>query len=108
MRGYTSAYRRMKWDSIATTLTQNLSYPCSDKKLHPEQNRVLSIAEACKIQGIPDSFQWVCLTEENQERPAKFTLIRDSIGESIPPMIVELLAKQALQAARQTTQAISP
>lgn len=40
MKGYTSAYKRMGWDSPASTLTRNLSYACSDNKVHPEQNRV--------------------------------------------------------------------
>ena len=39
MKGYTSAYRRMKWDYPANTLTTNLSYACSDNKLHPRRNR---------------------------------------------------------------------
>lgn len=42
MRGYTSAYKRMAADLPASTLTRNLSYACSDQKLHFSENRVLS------------------------------------------------------------------
>jgi DNA (cytosine-5)-methyltransferase 1 len=46
MKGYKSAYKRMDYDLPSSALTRNLSYACSDNKLHPEQNRVLSIYEA--------------------------------------------------------------
>ena len=49
MSGYTSAYKRMDPALPAPALTRNLSYPCSDQKLHPTQNRVLSLAEAMRI-----------------------------------------------------------
>jgi DNA (cytosine-5)-methyltransferase 1 len=91
MKGFTSAYRRMKWDSIAPALTQNLGYPSSDTKLHPTQDRVLSIAEAMVIQGIPDDYSWYCVDKLGIRSKAKTTLIRDSIGESVPPPIIRLL-----------------
>ena len=46
MRGYISAYKRMSYDKPASAPTRNLSYACSDNKLRPEQNRVLSLFEA--------------------------------------------------------------
>ena len=91
MKGFTSAYRRMSWDKIAPALTQNLGYPSSDTKIHPTQNRVLSIAEALVIQGIPSTYSWFCIDLEGNRSPARTTLIRDSIGESVPPPIIELL-----------------
>jgi DNA (cytosine-5)-methyltransferase 1 len=96
MKGFTSAYRRMKWDKIAPTLTQNLGYPSSDTKLHPDQNRVLSIAEALCLQSIPNSYLWKCTDKNGDIKDSKFTLIRDSIGESVPPMIIETLAKHVI------------
>ena len=102
MKGFTSAYRRMKWDSPATTITQNLAYACSDKKLHPEQNRVLSIAEAMKLQTIPDSFVWKCTSQVGDVSEAKVTLIRESIGESVPPMMIQLLIETMIEKFKTT------
>ena len=88
MKGFTSAYKRMRADLPSSAMTRNLSYACSDQKLHPSQNRVLSLHEAMCLQTIFDyDYKWV--------RPsgAKVSdkLIRDSIGESVPPRGLEVL-----------------
>lgn len=54
IKGYDTAYRRMEWDKPAPTLTQNFIYEASDKKVHPDQTRVLSLYEALVIQTIAD------------------------------------------------------
>lgn len=50
MKGFVSAYKRMSWDLPASTLTQNFQYVSSDNKVHPSQTRVLSLAEALRLQ----------------------------------------------------------
>ena len=52
MKGFVSAYKRMSWDKPASTLTQNFQYACSDNKIHPNQDRVLSLYEGIIIQTI--------------------------------------------------------
>lgn len=82
----------MSWDEPASTLTQNFQYACSDNKLHPTQNRVLSLHEAMIIQTVlPYGFSF--------KVDGKFVtdgLIRDSIGESIPPMLMDKIVKHIL------------
>lgn len=86
MKGYTSAYKRMSWDMPASTLTQNLSYACSDNKLHPEQNRVLSLYEATILHTIDQyDFKW----KRADGKKVSDKLIRELIGESIPPKGLE-------------------
>jgi DNA (cytosine-5)-methyltransferase 1 len=86
MKGYTSAYKRMSWDSPAGTLTRNLSYACSDKKLHPEQHRTLSLHEAMILHTISDyRFDW----KRADGKKVSDKLIRELIGESIPPAGLE-------------------
>lgn len=82
MRGFTSAYKRMRGDLPASAMTRNLSYACSDQKLHPTQHRVLSLLEAMMLQTITD--YPYCWTLPNGKR-ASDKLIRDTIGESVPP-----------------------
>lgn len=86
MKGFTSAYKRMNWDSPSPTLTRNLSYACSDNKLHPTQNRVLSLYEAMVIHGITQyDYSW----KRKDGKKVSDKLIRELIGESIPPSGLE-------------------
>jgi len=92
MKGYTSAYKRMSWDEPASTITQNFQYACSDNKLHPSQNRVLSLYEGTVIQTISDyPFSFTI-----NGRLVNDGLIRDTIGESVPPRVIDLLCKNIL------------
>lgn len=93
MNGYTSSYKRMRWDLPSPTLTTNLSYPSSDHKLHPEQNRVLSLFEAFKLHTV-DQYDYLWFKSDGNEAPN--TLIRDIIGESIPPKGLEIIIKHLL------------
>lgn len=88
MKGYTSAYKRMSWDAPASTLTRNLSYACSDNKLHPSQNRVLSLYEAMLLHTI-SPYQFIWQRADNKKVSDK--LIRELIGESVPPAGLEII-----------------
>lgn len=95
MKGYSSAYKRMVWDEPASTLTQNFQFACSDNKVHPSQTRVLSLWEGLIIQTIADypySF-------EINGRLVSDGLIRATIGESVPPKIIDLICKNILKIA---------
>lgn len=93
MKGYVSAYKRMKWDEPASTLTQNFQYACSDNKLHPAQNRVLSLYEGLIIQTIID-YSYEFKVDGNF---VSDSLIKDSIGESVPPHIIDLIMQHILK-----------
>lgn len=82
MSGFTSAYKRMDGNQPASALTCNLSYACSDHKIHPTQNRVLSLYEAFHIHTISD-FPYVW--ERADGLKITDATVRDIIGESIPP-----------------------
>lgn len=100
MSGYTSAYKRMQAELPAPALTRNFSYPCSDQKVHPYENRVLSIAEALKIQTIADyNFEWT-INFGQETKSAPDALIRLVIGESVPPRFLELLGSYLIDIAR--------
>ena len=99
MSGYTSAYKRMSAELPAPALTRNLSYPCSDHKVHPTQNRVLSLAEAMTLQTISDyRYEWGPIEVVTKRGRAKHIMAKDSlirlvIGESVPPRFLELLGR---------------
>jgi DNA (cytosine-5)-methyltransferase 1 len=92
--GFHSAYRRMKWDEPARTLTQNFIYEASDNKIHPDQNRVLSVYEALVIQTIADyDYRWA-----SDGRPVRTAFVAEVIGESVPPKLIDFIAKKVIRA----------
>lgn len=96
MKAFTSAYKRMSWDVPASTLTQNFQYACSDNKLHPSQDRVLSLYEGLIIQSIaryPYSFVI-------DGRLVADGLIRDTIGESVPPLLTDKIAQHIIEISK--------
>ena len=99
MKGFVSAYKRMKWDEPASTLTQNFQYACSDNKLHPSQSRVLSLYEGLVLQSIADYDYSFCI----DGRMCSTGLIRDTIGESVPPRVIDLICTYIIEIS-QTTQ----
>ncbi len=93
IKGFDSAYRRMSWDSPAPTLTQNLQAEASDKKIHPSQNRTLSVYEGLCLQTITDYDYKFSI---NGKRITANSCCK-IIGESVPPRLIELICKQILE-----------
>ena len=92
MKGFVSAYKRMRWDEPASTLTQNFQFACSDNKLHPSQHRVLSIYEALILQSITN-YPYSFVVDGKMVRDG---LIRDTIGESVPPLMIDKVVQKIL------------
>jgi DNA (cytosine-5)-methyltransferase 1 len=93
IKGFPSAYKRMKWDKPASTVTTRSAYACSDHKVHPDQNRVLSTLEVALIQGI-DPNLLACPVDG---RAAAYdTLLRDVIGECVPPLFARVVGRHIL------------
>jgi DNA (cytosine-5)-methyltransferase 1 len=103
LKGFHSAYRRMKWDEPARTLTQNFLYEASDNKVHPEQNRVLSVLEALILQTI-DRYDYKFLIEGKDIGPAK---IAEVIGESVPPYLIEKICRMMISTSFPTPAAVT-
>lgn len=104
--GFHSAYRRMRWDEPARALTRNFPYEASDNKVHPDQHRPLSPYEAIILQSISD---YPYSFEVNGELVSR-SLIADSIGESVPPRLIEAIAKlivSSLKVSRRSKMQIS-
>lgn len=90
--GFHSSYRRMEWDKPARALTSNFPFEASDNKVHPAQNRTLSIYEAMVIQTISDyPYEW-----ESAGQVAGRSLIAHVIGESVPPRLVDFIVRKVV------------
>ncbi|MFH1108630.1 MAG: DNA cytosine methyltransferase [Planctomycetota bacterium] len=94
MRGFTSAYKRMQFDKPASALTRNLSYACSDNKLHPNQHRVLSLYEAFRIHTLDQfDYRW----KRSDRRRLSEKTIREIVGESVPPLGLKRIVEHVVQ-----------
>ena len=93
MSGFTSAYKRMRGDLPASALTRNLSYACSDQKLHPREHRVLSLHEAFILHTVSCyDFNWSRMAGKRLSDKT----IREIIGESIPPKGLAVIFRHLL------------
>ena len=79
INGFNSSYRRMRPERPAYTITTNSSHIGSDFKVHPWENRVLSILECADLQTIPRFYDW---TRAKENRT--LYLIRNLVGEAFP------------------------
>lgn len=92
IKGFDSAYRRMVWEMPSPTLTQNFQYEASDKKIHPDQNRTLSVYEALKLQTITEYNYKLSVND----KPITRNLCCQIIGESVPPRLIELICSNII------------
>lgn len=90
IKGFDSAYRRMSWDMPAPTLTQNLQAEASDKKVHPSQNRTLSVYEGLRLQTIAEYDYKFSINGKNITANSCCKVI----GESVPPRLIEMICRK--------------
>lgn len=75
--GYSGAYARLTKDMIAPTITRWVFHPGSGRWGHPVDVRVLSIREVARIQGFPDSYEFV----------GTYTQQAGQLGNAVPPLL---------------------
>lgn len=90
VKGYHSSYRRIKWDSPAPTITIRNDCIASQRNVHPgrllpdgtySDARVLTPLELMILDSLPTNWNIPSNTPE--------LLIRQVIGESIPPLMLK-------------------
>lgn len=85
IKGFKSSYRRMSPERPSYTITTNSSHVGSDFKIHPWENRVLSILECADLQTVPRFYDWSRAMEAR-----RLYLVRNLIGEAFPPYFTYL------------------
>ncbi|MDA9052943.1 DNA cytosine methyltransferase [Planktomarina temperata] len=100
IKGFHSAYRRMRGDLPARTITRNFRFEASDNKIHPFENRTLSAYEASVIQTLSQyNYDW----KINKKRvPMK--VISDCLGEAVPPLLIEKAVRKMISISRNEIQ----
>ena len=80
--GYSGAYGRLTKDMVAPTITRWVFHPGSGRWGHPVDTRTLTIREAARIQGFPDSYEFV----------GSFVQQAGQLGNAVPPLLIEKVA----------------
>lgn len=95
INGYHDAYARMSWDKPAPTITIRSDAISSNSKVHPgrlksdktySDARVLSILELMLLSSLPEDW--------NIPEWATEILIRQVIGESVPPLMISKILEK--------------
>lgn len=111
IKGYKTSYRRMSPHAPANTITMNSGVASSDVKLHYNQARVLTLKEIMVLSTFHDitnkkttqtTHEWAgkysfdCVMAEKDYILQK-NIIRQSLGESIPPLAMQRMVKSLIQ-----------
>ncbi len=89
---YWSAYTRLAWERPALTITANANFLGSGRFTHPEQDRGITMREAARLQSFRDDFRFIT-SSENDEETNRIGVGLDMIGEAVPPLLAEALAR---------------
>ncbi|WLP85343.1 DNA cytosine methyltransferase [Mycoplasma seminis] len=94
IKGFSTTYKRMEWDKPAPTITMANGSISSQNNVHPgrlledgtySDARVLTLKEIFLLNGLDDTFEVPEWASEN--------LVREVMGESVPPKIFYLFLK---------------
>ena len=96
-------YKRQRWDYVAPCIHTRNDILSSQNTVHPVDDRVFSIREIMLMMNVPSSFKWSDMDEKelnklsckNKELYLKNNEmnIRQSLGEAIPTVIIQKIAK---------------
>jgi DNA (cytosine-5)-methyltransferase 1 len=88
--GHYDIYGRMSWDSPAPTLTSGCTNVTRGRFAHPEQHRAITLREALRLQGFPDTTQ---LGGTGEKMAAQ-------VGNAVPPPLAEAIGRTVLAMER--------
>lgn len=86
-KDHTRRYRRMTWDGVPRAVITRFRDPKSGEYTHPEQNRTISVREAARLQGFPDSFVF------HGDRSSQY----DQVGNAVPVQLAQAIAQEVRQ-----------
>lgn len=85
LSGYNTTYKRIKWDEPCSTITTNFNMISGCRNVHPQDTRSFTIREAMRCQTFPDDFKLP---------GTRLTDIRRVIGNAVPPLLAQNIAKE--------------
>lgn len=85
--GHNDVYGRMRWDTVAPTLTSGCTNPSKGRFTHPDQNRGVTARECARLQSFSDSFVFY----------GSKTSISRQIGNAMPPLFTQTIVKYMVE-----------
>lgn len=79
--GFKDVYGRMRWGSVAPTITGGCTNPSKGRFLHPDQDRAITLREAALLQTFPPDY-WFSLRRGKGAAAAL-------IGNALPPKFIQ-------------------
>ena len=98
---YRSAYTRLEWSRPALTITANSNFLGSGRFTHPIADRGITMREAARLQSFDDAFTFYTSNDE-QKITANMGVGLDMIGEAVPPLLAEAIAKTIIRKLDET------
>jgi DNA (cytosine-5)-methyltransferase 1 len=83
-KDHTRRYRRMTWDGVPRAVITRFRDPKSGEYTHPDQDRTITIREAARLQGFPDSFVF------HGHRSSQY----EQVGNAVPTQLAEAIATE--------------
>jgi len=83
---HTKRYGRMKWDGLSCTVLTKCDLHWG-AYIHPEQDRVITVREAARIQSFPDWFQFEGSRTEQYVQ----------VGNAVPPLLGKRIGEAILK-----------
>lgn len=84
---FSQAYGRLHRRGFARTITSFFPNAGSGRFWHPSENRALSLREAARIQGFPDSFKFLGNDSEN------CVLVGNALDKALADLTFEIIAR---------------
>lgn len=89
---FTGVYGRMRWDSVAPTITTHCIGLSNGSFGHPEQDRAISLREAALLQSFPQHYEFI-----EEGKSFNIASIARHIGNAVPPLLGTAIAKSIEQ-----------
>jgi len=89
-RTHSNIYKRLKWDEPSITI----GHYRKSMIIHPEQNRGLSLREACRLQSFPD---WFRFAGTLNEQPGGLMHKQQQLANAVCPLVSKAIADFILE-----------
>ena len=86
-KGYENRFGRLYWDGIFNTILTEAN-PYWGRVIHPEQDRVISVRESARAQGIPDKIHFSGRISDKYKQ----------VGNAVPPPLSKAIGKEIIKA----------
>tara|TARA_Y100000817_G_scaffold294406_1_gene268277 strand:- start:125 stop:853 length:729 start_codon:yes stop_codon:yes gene_type:complete len=93
---YPAVYGRLDWEKPSGTITTGYMTPGRGRFTHPSRPSAITAHEAARLQGFPDTYEFLKKRTEGDFVPTRREL-STAIGDAVPPLLGYVAGLAALQ-----------